>query len=100
MSSTKCFPYMIIHYMLYKTDPSVHAHKVWFCPTVGSQIANCYDVFLSYFSLWSLDLLWNTTEMNKTSQLSRVINKITAGLGAVLYNWFHIFVSYNFDQKV
>ena len=56
---------MIIHYMLYKTDPSVHAHKVWFCPTVGSQIANCYDVFLSYFSLWSLDLLWNTADKYK-----------------------------------
>ena len=37
--------------------------------------------------------------MNKTSQLNRAINKITEGLGAVLYNWFHIFVTYNSDQK-
>ena len=52
------------HLTLYKTDLSINAHKVSFCPKVGSQIANCHDVFLSYFFI-SLDLLWNMADKYK-----------------------------------
>ena len=57
---------------------------------------------ISHFGPWICcgTRLTNTnTKMNKTSQLNRAINKITEGLGAVLYNWFHMFVTYNSDQK-
>ena len=51
---------------------------------------------ISHFGPWICYGTWLTNtniKINKTSQLSRVINKITEDLGAVLYNWFHIFVT-------
>ena len=57
---------------------------------------------ISHFGPWICYGTWLTNtniKINKTSQLSRVINKITEDLGAVLYNWFLIFVTYNCDQR-
>ena len=57
---------------------------------------------LAHFGPWICNgtrLTKSNTKMNKTRQLRRAINKITEGLGAVLYNWFHMFVTYNSDQK-
>ena len=69
-----------------------------FVQVVGSQIAIVMMCFfhISHFGPWICYGTWLTNtniKINKTSQLSRVINKITEDLGAVLYNWFHIFVT-------